>query len=271
MSPSATKGYTSIPLTFGRKAVIASVSVTKEKNAIHAITEVDISEPRRRIQEHFDNTGVKLSFTAYLVCCFARVIRHHPQLNSFIRGHKLILLDDITVSVLIEREMNNEKVPEPIGIKSADQKTHPQIHSEIRATKEQKSSKLGSLSGIGWLGLIPSFLLKTFIRLADRNIRMAKLYGKLAVTAVGMYSKNPVWFIPHGSATVLLTIGSINSKVVEIEGNYVKREHLCITVSFDHNIVDGAPAARFMDQLMEEIKSGRLAGEAGEESRTAEN
>lgn len=50
-------GYTSIPMTFNRRAVIASASVTKEKNAIHCVTEVDISIPRRLIQEHFQKTG----------------------------------------------------------------------------------------------------------------------------------------------------------------------------------------------------------------------
>jgi pyruvate/2-oxoglutarate dehydrogenase complex dihydrolipoamide acyltransferase (E2) component len=94
----------------------------------------------------------------------------------------------------------------------------------------------------------------SFNRMADRNIGMAKRYGKVAVTAVGMYSKEPVWFIPHGTATVLLTVGSISKKVVEIDGRFVSREHLCLTVSFDHDIIDGAPAARFMSQLIETIK-----------------
>jgi len=74
---------------------------------------------------------------------------------------------------------------------------------------------------------------------------MSKSYGKVAVTSVGMYSKEAVWFIPHGSATVLLTVGSIGNKVVEIDGQFISREHLRLTASFDHNIVDGAPASRF--------------------------
>lgn len=87
---------------------------------------------------------------------------------------------------------------------------------------------------------------------------MAKGNGKEAVTAVGMYTRGTVWFITHGSATVLITVGNINQKVIEMDGNFVTREHLCITASFDHNIVDGTPAARFMDQLAETIKSGVL-------------
>ncbi len=74
-----------------------------------------------------------------------------------------------------------------------------------------------------------------------------------------MFSKEPFWFIPHGSATVMLTIGSISQKVIEVDGEFVSREHLSLTASFDHNIVDGAPAARFMEKLCVEIKRGDLA------------
>lgn len=252
------KAYKSLPLSFNRKAVIAAASVTKEKNTIHAFTEIDITEPRRFIKEHFEKTGEKLSLTAYIVTCLAQVIKEHPYLNSFIKKRKHIILDDVTISVLIEREIDGEKVPEPIGIHQAQIKTFHQIHNEIREAKNHRSEMLGSLSGQTWIRFIPDFLLKAFIRMADKNINMAERYGKVAVTAVGMFSKEAVWFIPHGSATVLITIGSISNKVVEVDGQYASREHLCLTASFDHNIVDGAPASRFMNQFIETIKSGRI-------------
>ncbi len=251
-------GYKSLLLSSYRKAVIASASVTKEKNAIHSFTEVDITIPRHLIKEHFERTGEKLSFTAYIVTCLAQVIKIHPELNSFIKGRKLVILDDVTVSVLIERDVAGESVPEPLAIKNAQEKSFRQINDEIRKAKKQQSDKLGSLSSTEWISYIPSFLLKTFIRIADKNIHMAKTYGKVAVTAVGMFSKEPVWFIPHGSATVLITVGSISNKVVENDGHFISLEHLCLTASFDHNIVDGAPASRFMSQLVETIKSGVL-------------
>ncbi len=45
---------------------------------------------------------------------------------------------------------------------------------------------------------------------------------------------------------------------MEIDNQFMSKEHLCLTVSFDHNIVDGAPAVRFMNQLIEIIKHGKL-------------
>jgi pyruvate/2-oxoglutarate dehydrogenase complex dihydrolipoamide acyltransferase (E2) component len=104
--------------------------------------------------------------------------------------------------------------------------------------------------------MIPPFLMKMFVRLADRSISMGVRYGKTAVTAMGMFGKEGAWFIPHGSATVLLSVGSIINRTIEADGGLRYEEHLCVTVSFDHDIIDGAPAARFVQRLSDIIKSG---------------
>ena len=252
------RGYKSIPLGFNRRMVAASASVTKTKNTIHSLTEVDINEPRRLMQEHFERTGEKLSLTAYVVTCLGRVIQENPGFNSFIKGRRLIILDDVNISVLIERDIAGEKVPEPIGIQKAQSKTFLQIHREIREAKQNQAGELGSLSGLSWIRLIPTFLLKVFVRMADKNIAMAKRYGKVAVTAVGMMGREPAWFIPHGSATVLVTVGGITRKAIEIDDTVIFKEHLCLTCSFDHDIIDGAPASRFVHRLAETIENGEI-------------
>jgi pyruvate/2-oxoglutarate dehydrogenase complex dihydrolipoamide acyltransferase (E2) component len=238
-----------------RKMIIASIAVNK-RSAIHSLTEIDVTEPRRAIREFHKNGGPRISFTAYLVHCLARTLKEHPELNAFIRRRRLILLDDITVSVLVERDLGDERVPEPVAIQAAQDKSLMEIHEEIRTAQAKESKHLGDLSGFTWIRLIPAFLLKTFVRIADRNIVMAKRYGKVAVTAVGMFSKTDTWFIPHGTATILLTVGSISKKQVWREKQFEAREMLHLTASFDHEIVDGAPAARFLKQFSELVESG---------------
>lgn len=56
---------------------------------------------------------------------------------------------------------------------------------------------------------------------------MGLKYGKLAITSVGMYTKHPIWLIPHGSATVLLSIGSIINKPVLID-NKIEKESIYV-------------------------------------------
>ncbi len=252
------KGYTTQKLSFNRKIVSATAAVTSGKSVIHSLADVDITLPRRLMKEYFEKTGEKLSFTGYIVYCLAQVIKQHPHLNTFKRRNSLITLDDVTISVLVEREFMGEKVPEPMCFKAAQDLTYREINDKIRSAKTDKASSIGELSKMSWIRFIPGFLLKVFVRVADGNIRLAKLYGKVAVTAVGMFSREPVWFIPHGSGTVLITVGSIEKRFVFNGVDHVEREFLCLTGSFDHDIVDGAPAARFMNQFLETVKNGNL-------------
>ena len=250
------RGFTSERISFNRKMVAVSAAVTAGKSTIHSLCEADITLPRRMMREHHERTGEKLSFTAYIVYCLAQVVKEHPHLNAFRRGNRLITLDDVTVSVLVEREFSGEKVPEPLAIEAAQRLSYQEVNDRIRSAKTRTDSSLGGFSGMTWIRHIPGFLLETFVRLADRNIRMAKRYGKVAVTAVGMFSREPIWFIPHGSTTVLITVGSIEKRIIFTSERHEEREFLCLTGSFDHDIVDGAPAARFMNQFLETLKSG---------------
>lgn len=252
-------GFRKLKLSFFRQAVIASASITKQKNVIHNVTEIDISIPSKLIEDYKNKNNESLSFTGYIAKCFASTISKYPNFNSFISGRNIVYINDIIISILVEREINNEYIPEPLVIHNCGSKNLFEIHSEIREAQNYVGQKnhLGQLSGNPWLRFIPSILLKFFVRIADKNVKMGLKYGKLAITSVGMYTKHPIWLIPHGSATVLLSIGSIISKLVLVDNKIENREHLCLTVSFDHDIVDGAPAARFMSDLIEEIKSGR--------------
>jgi pyruvate/2-oxoglutarate dehydrogenase complex dihydrolipoamide acyltransferase (E2) component len=252
----------SIPFSIQRRIVAAASAVNNEYNTIHSVCEVEVETPRRLIREYKERTGKPLSFTAYVVACVGRALVQHPELNSFRRGRKLILLDDVTVNTLVEREHEHERTPESLAIKSAQTKTVIEISEEIRAAQAKLVSGFGELSGSRWVTLIPSFLLKTFIRIAARSLTMAKKYGKVGVTAVGMFGDSGAsWFIPLSGATVNVTVGSVVNRAVVIGGKVTTREHLCLTVSFDHDIVDGAPAARFMKTFQELIRSGGLLEE----------
>jgi len=59
---------------------------------------------------------------------------------------------------------------------------------------------------------------------------------------------------------VLITVGSTEKRMVYTGAGHQEREYLCLTGSFDHYIVDGSPAARFMNQFIETVKSGISLG-----------
>ena len=256
------KGARSKRLGFNRRMVAATSAVNRKQNTIHFTTEVDVSAPRTLISGHQARTGERLSLTGYVTTCFARTMSEFPQFNVFRKGRNLVFLDDLAISVLVERTMDGESVPEPIVIQDADQKTLLEIHGAIRAAQSERPRRLGEAAGTAWIRFIPVFFLRTFVRLASRSVRMQRKYGVVGVTAVGMFGGGALWAIPLSSATVTVAVGSIVDRVVLAGGAAEEREHLCLTVSFNHDIVDGAPAARFIRKLSERLSSGEDLREA---------
>jgi pyruvate/2-oxoglutarate dehydrogenase complex dihydrolipoamide acyltransferase (E2) component len=241
--------------------VAASLNVARDQSNIHGFTEVDISRPRRIMREHQERTGERLSLTAYVVTCLARAVAEHPHLNAFRKGRKLVLLDDVTIGVLVERELDGELMPENMGIQAAQNKTHREIQAAIRGAQREGEDALGALTGVTWVRFIPRFLLTAFVRLAARNISMMRRFGAVGVTAVGMYAPKDqaLWMLPLvGGATVAVAVGGIVKRPSVRNGRLEDREHLCLTVTFNHEIVDGAPAARFMKSFSQLLSGGEL-------------
>ena len=81
--------------------------------------------------------------------------------------------------------------------------------------------------------------------------------GTVAVTAVGMFGKgHSGWGIATTPVSLSLVVGSLSWKPAVIDGRIEPREILNLTVLFDHDVVDGAPATRFVKRLVELIESG---------------
>lgn len=79
--------------------------------------------------------------------------------------------------------------------------------------------------------------------------------GTVSLTAVGMFGNGAGWGIPVSNHTLQITLGGIAEKPALLEGRIENREYLCMTISFDHDVVDGAPAARFVQRLKELIEN----------------
>jgi pyruvate/2-oxoglutarate dehydrogenase complex dihydrolipoamide acyltransferase (E2) component len=71
-----------------------------------------------------------------------------------------------------------------------------------------------------------------------------------------MFGEGGGWGIPLVPATLMLTLGGIAEKPGIVDGRIEPREYLSLTISLDHDIIDGAPAARFAARLKALIECG---------------
>jgi hypothetical protein len=118
----------------------------------------------------------------------------------------------VKISTFIEREIDGENAPEPIGIRAAQSKTYCQIHNEIRAAQRSREGQYGSLSEMEWIRFIQSFPLQTFVRAASHSVSMMKRYGAVSVTAVSMFGNKALLFLLVGQQYLSLWEASSNAR-----------------------------------------------------------
>ncbi|MHA1585220.1 MAG: 2-oxo acid dehydrogenase subunit E2, partial [Promethearchaeota archaeon] len=105
----------------------------------------------------------------------------------------------------------------------------------------------------------PRFIRRIIIRrMFSHPMMKKKLMGTVGVTSVGMGTKGSGFMIHITPHTASLGVGGIGTHVVMVDGNPVEHYFVSLTCAMNHQIVDGAPAARFMNQLRIMIEKGCL-------------
>ena len=86
--------------------------------------------------------------------------------------------------------------------------------------------------------------------------------GTVTVTSVGMFGGgHSGWGLTPTPESLALVVGGTAWKPAIVEGRIEPREILNLTVMFNHDVIDGAPATRFTRRLVELIESGCGLGE----------
>jgi hypothetical protein len=105
--------------------------------------------------------------------------------------------------------------------------------------------------------LVPAFVRRFLYGLLLKSPHLMKeRTGTVILTAVGMFGQGSGWAITHPIHTLGIALGGIGQKPGVVEGRIEVREYLSLTLSFDHDIIDGGPAARFTQRLKALIESG---------------
>lgn len=256
-----------------RTPTLDTLDIGIKKHHIPFIFEVDVTGAREYIRGIKARTGEGLSFTGWVMKCVGQAVSEHKHVQAMRKGRKgLILFDDVDISVLVERSVGHgdnrsETLPMPYVVRKANEKTVREIHNEIRMAQtealEAGEVQLGSRRNIRLtrvFALLPRFARNLLVwrRLTKDPFFAKKAMGTVVVTSVGSSgsSSGYGWAIPIGIHPLMIALGNIARKP-GIVGEEIKiREYLGMTVMFDHDVTDGAPAARFIQRLQELLVQG---------------
>jgi pyruvate/2-oxoglutarate dehydrogenase complex dihydrolipoamide acyltransferase (E2) component len=250
------------------------------KHTMYGLIEVDVTEARRAIKRHRVRAGTPVSLTAYMIYCLARAVAADPAMQAYRLGRRhLVLFGAVDVAIMVEREVEGARIPLPYIVRAAHGKTIDQIALELRAVQQCKPEAvaLGSFPPrLRWLfeyGLSVWLALPAPVRrlvwawaLAD-PYRRKRLTGTVGLTSVGMFGRGVGWGVTPMGHTLAVVVGGLSTRPVMVGASVESREYLCLTLTMDHDVIDGAPAARFTTRLKQLIES--CAGLAEQDRRAA--
>jgi pyruvate/2-oxoglutarate dehydrogenase complex dihydrolipoamide acyltransferase (E2) component len=229
---------------------------------MYGLLEVDVTVARRFIAEHKARTGETLSFAGFLTFCLARAVDEDKTIQAYRKGNGL----------MVERKVGEKTALMGHVVRGANRKTYREIHDEIRRVQsESVPPGRGMSKWFRSVMLLPwplSRLAITLLRMnALRDPRVSiSMGGTVALTSVGMFGGgHSGWGLSPTLHPLGLVVGGIAWKPAVVEGRIEPREILNLTVTFDHDIVDGAPATRFVRRLVELIESGHGLDETADQ------
>jgi pyruvate/2-oxoglutarate dehydrogenase complex dihydrolipoamide acyltransferase (E2) component len=242
------------PFPPSRQVVADIVQTASRKHMIQGLVEVDVTRARERLRDIKGKTGESLSFTGFIIYCCAKAVDTDKHIQAYRDWrNRLIIFDDVDVFTPVERIVQGQFQVIPTVIRAANRKSIQEIHQEIRQAQSRNAAETPGKE----IGAIPGFIRRLLFRILDRVPHMMKeIGGTVLVTSIGMFGRGASWGIPIQSQTLGITVGGIVSRPCVNSGQLENREYLCLTISFDHEIIDGAPAARFVQRFKELVESG---------------
>ncbi len=231
---------------------------------VKGLLEFDVTEGRNKIRDHEKNTQKKISFTAWLLKCIGQAASEFKDVHSIMMGkNKVVKFEDVDISITVEKSIEDVKTPIPLIVRRANKKTVIQINDEIRKAQSEEADETTVLGNhnmkedVKKYVSLPRFIRKFIIKRKFRDpVRIKQMMGTIIVSSVGMFGKLRGWPIPTTAHPLAFGVGSITKKPAVINDKIEIREFLALSVLFNHNIVDGAPATRFISRLGELIQSG---------------
>jgi len=216
------------PLAGARAVIAARMAQAARTTAPVTLTAhadaTDLVAERSRLASE----GRKYSYNAFLFKIVAQALTEHPRLNASLVENEIRVWRSVHIGLAVDSE-HGLRVP---VIRDVDRKSLEELEQEaldlVNAAREGQS------------------------------LQVALRGGTFTITNLGMYgiaAFTPVINLPE---CAILGVGQIRAEPAVYEGAIVVRQKMWLSLTFDHRLVDGAPAARFLQRVVQLIENPAL-------------
>jgi pyruvate dehydrogenase E2 component (dihydrolipoamide acetyltransferase) len=217
-----------IPITGVRRVIFQNMHQSLTQSAQLTLHTEASAEPLSALRNRLTRDGQKVSFNAILIKIAAMALREHPKINASVVGDNIQVWRQIHIGLAMEA---NDALIVPV-VRSPDRKTIREIDEEVSVliskTRENRLS--------------PDDLVN----------------GTFTITNLGFADIDYFTPIIRPPESAILGVGRVVKKPVIHNDHVVPQARIGLSLTFDHRIIDGAPAARFLKTIQDMVEEPAL-------------
>lgn len=220
---SGTDTATSVPLTGMRRTIAERMSSSLRNSAQltmnMTVTMDEAIKLREQLINEWQGEGVRLTYTDLVIKSAAKALGDHPSINGTYGDNEIILHGDCHIGLAVSLD---EGLVVPV-IRHADRLSLREIAKESARLSE--AARAGRLSLDDFAG------------------------GTFTISSLGMYGVDSFTPIINEPQAAILGVNRIYDDVHWDDNRPVRVRRMNLSLTWDHRIVDGAPAARFLGDV----------------------
>ena len=219
----------------GKRRMIARKVIAAKTRVPHAllVDEADVSgllSERAKMRETGEREGVRITVLPFIMKAVAGALQRHPALNASLDEDRDAIVRKKTIDIGMAVDLEDGMVV-PV-VRNADGKSVIELAREIdrlSAAAREGTVAPGDLAG-----------------------------GTFTISSVGSIGglfSYPIINVPEAA---ILAAHKIVTRPVVRDGEIVPREMMYLSLSFDHRIVDGGEATRFLNEVVRRIEASAI-------------
>ncbi|MCY3885632.1 MAG: dihydrolipoamide acetyltransferase family protein [Gammaproteobacteria bacterium] len=227
-SSAVVQSLNTVPLTGLRGTIARRMSESLRETAQLTMSmEVDMErciDLRTNLNEQWKDENVRVAYTDLILVATARALNDHPLLNSRIDGNQIVLMESMNIGIAVALE---DGLIVPVV---------QDVGSKILKDVAKEAADLALRARNGSL---------TVDEVSD---------GTFTVSSLGMYGVDSFTPILNPPQTGILGVGGIYDGIRWIDDKPIKNRKLKLSLTWDHRVVDGSPAAEFLASIRERLE-----------------
>jgi hypothetical protein len=230
----------------------------------YLFAEINMDFAQKLCANNLSSRRIKITPTALLLKAIGVAQRAHPETRSaLLPWGQTLVFEKIVAGFTVEKVVDGQAAVYLGAIENPDTKPLEDIAAELRAYGQEEIADVPQLAIEERFNFMPWLVRRIIIliSLVIPELRLRYMPASFGLTSIGKYGIHAL--LPPSVSASTFGVGTIELKPAVVDNEIKICPMMTLTLNFDHRLIDGAPAARFLSEI-KKLMEGELANYLGE-------